>query len=113
VKKHSDVFEEKVPIWVFEEDVRFYFSSKRSGYRADGIIKFEGRKLTEIINTDHENKKYLPGVSLPENVFAIPDIAETIKDATAIVFVMPHQCESGSLQFAGIMLWLILGVSSR
>ena len=27
-----------------------------------------GRKLTEIINTDHENVKYLPGYKLPENV---------------------------------------------
>ena len=29
-----------------------------------------GRKLTEIINTDHENVKYLPGHKLPENVVA-------------------------------------------
>ena len=29
-------------MWVFEEEV-------------------DGRKLTEIINTDHENVKYLPG----------------------------------------------------
>ncbi|WVR07201.1 glycerol-3-phosphate dehydrogenase (NAD(+)) [Kwoniella sp. DSM 27419] len=73
VKEHSDVFDDsKVPIWVFEED-------------------FEGRKLTEVINQDHENKKYLPDVKLPENVVAVPDLEETVKDATAIVFVMPHQ----------------------
>lgn len=58
------------------------------------MVKFEGRKLTEIINEDHENKKYLPGVQLPENVKAIPDIGEAIKGATALVFVMPHQCTS-------------------
>jgi glycerol-3-phosphate dehydrogenase len=56
-------------------------------------LQFEGRKLTEIINEDHENKKYLPGVQLPENVKAVADIEETIKGATALVFVMPHQCE--------------------
>ena len=56
--------------------------------------QFEGRKLTEIINQDHENKKYLPGVQLPENVVAVPDIGEAVKGATAIVFVMPHQCIS-------------------
>ena len=50
--------------------------------------------MTEIINEDHENKKYLPGVQLPENVKAIPDIGEAIKGATALVFVMPHQCTS-------------------
>lgn len=27
-----------------------------------------GRKLTEIINTQHENVKYLPGHKLPPNV---------------------------------------------
>lgn len=30
-----------------------------------------GRKLTEIINTEHENIKYLPGHRLPENVVSI------------------------------------------
>ena len=38
----------------------------------------EGRKLTEIINQDHENVKYLPGVKLPENVVAVPDLVEGI-----------------------------------
>lgn len=50
--------------------------------------------MTEIINQDHENKKYLPGVQLPENVVAVPDIGEAVKGATALVFVMPHQCRS-------------------
>jgi hypothetical protein len=48
--------------------------------------------LTEIINQDHENKKYLPGVQLPENVVAVPDIGKAVEGATALVFVMPHQC---------------------
>lgn len=30
--------------------------------------EFEGQKLSEIINKEHENRKYLPGVKLPENV---------------------------------------------
>ncbi|WWC61698.1 glycerol-3-phosphate dehydrogenase (NAD(+)) [Kwoniella dejecticola CBS 10117] len=73
VKKHSDVFDDsRVPIWVFEEE-------------------YEGKKLTEIINTEHENKKYLPDVKLSENVVAIPDLVEAVKGATALVFVMPHQ----------------------
>ena len=38
-------------MWVFEEMIH-------------------DRKLTEIINTDHENVKYLPGFKLPENVVA-------------------------------------------
>ena len=28
----------------------------------------DGRKLSEIINTDHENPKYMPGIKLPDNV---------------------------------------------
>lgn len=42
-------FDNTVKMWVFEEMVN-------------------GRKLTEIINTDHENVKYLPGHKLPANV---------------------------------------------
>lgn len=42
-------FDKTVKMWVFEEMVN-------------------GRKLTEIINTEHENVKYLPGHKLPPNV---------------------------------------------
>jgi glycerol-3-phosphate dehydrogenase (NAD+) len=43
VVEKSDKFEKEVRMWVFEEMVN-------------------GRKLTEIINQDHENLKYLPGI---------------------------------------------------
>lgn len=36
-------------MWVFEELI-------------------DGEKLTEIINTKHQNVKYLPGIDLPTNV---------------------------------------------
>ncbi|RXK40869.1 glycerol-3-phosphate dehydrogenase (NAD(+)) [Tremella mesenterica] len=72
VLKHGNVFEERVPIWVYEEE-------------------FEGQKLTEIINTTHINKKYLPDVELPSNVVAVPDLVGAVKGATALIFVMPHQ----------------------
>ena len=49
------------------------------------------RKLTEIINQDHENIKYLPGHKLPTNVIAIPDVVEAAHDADIIIFVLPHQ----------------------
>lgn len=42
-------FATTVKMWVYEENVN-------------------GRKLTDIINIDHENVKYLPGYKLPENV---------------------------------------------
>lgn len=42
-------FATSVKMWVYEENIN-------------------GRKLTDIINTEHENVKYLPGYKLPENV---------------------------------------------
>lgn len=59
-------------MWVFEEMI-------------------DGKKLTEIINTKHENVKYLPGKKLPENVIAVPDIVEAAVDADLLIFVVPHQ----------------------
>jgi glycerol-3-phosphate dehydrogenase (NAD+) len=50
-----------------------------------------GEKLTEIINTRHENVKYLPGHKLPDNVVAVPDVVEAAKDADILIFVVPHQ----------------------
>lgn len=50
-----------------------------------------GRKLSEIINTDHENVKYLPGKKLPSNVIAVTDIVQAAKEADWIFFVVPHQ----------------------
>lgn len=47
--KSLQKFASTVKMWVFEETVN-------------------GRKLTDIINNDHENVKYLPGHKLPENV---------------------------------------------
>lgn len=65
-------FSSTVKMWVFEETVN-------------------GRKLTDIINNDHENVKYLPGHKLPENVVAVPNLSEAVQDADLLVFVIPHQ----------------------
>ncbi|XP_014092604.3 glycerol-3-phosphate dehydrogenase [NAD(+)], cytoplasmic isoform X1 [Bactrocera oleae] len=51
----------------------------------------DGKKLTEIINTTHENVKYLPGHKLPENVVAVPDLIDACKNADILIFVVPHQ----------------------
>ncbi|GCC21042.1 hypothetical protein chiPu_0000198 [Chiloscyllium punctatum] len=65
-------FATTVNMWVFEELVN-------------------GRKLTEILNQEHENVKYLPGYKLPENVVAIPDVKEAVRGADLLIFVVPHQ----------------------
>ncbi|XP_073318794.1 glycerol-3-phosphate dehydrogenase 1-like protein [Pagrus major] len=70
--KASNRFDPYVNMWVYEEMI-------------------EGKKLTEIINTEHENVKYLPGHKLPRNVVAVPEITEAVKGAKILVFVIPHQ----------------------
>lgn len=52
---------------------------------------FDGRKLSDIINTEHENLKYLPDIKLPNNIIAIPDVVRVTKDADILIFVLPHQ----------------------
>jgi len=51
----------------------------------------DGKKLTEIINSTHENIKYLPGTPLPHNVIADPNLETTVKGANILIFVLPHQ----------------------
>ncbi|CAF0777760.1 unnamed protein product [Rotaria sordida] len=51
----------------------------------------DGSKLTEVINKKHENVKYLPNKKIPDNIVAVPDLAEAVKDADILIFVIPHQ----------------------
>ncbi|XP_073161295.1 glycerol-3-phosphate dehydrogenase 1-like protein isoform X1 [Lepidochelys kempii] len=68
----SNRFDPVMKMWVFEEIIN-------------------GRKLTEIINKDHENVKYLPGHTLPKNVVAVADVVEASAGADIFIFVIPHQ----------------------
>ncbi|CAG0914668.1 unnamed protein product [Notodromas monacha] len=68
-----DYMVDEVKMWVFEE------------------VLEDGRKLTDVINTEHENVKYLKGFKLPDNVVAEPDILKSTLNADYLVFVMPHQ----------------------
>ncbi|XP_062374370.1 glycerol-3-phosphate dehydrogenase 1-like protein [Sardina pilchardus] len=70
--KGNNRFDPIVNMWVFEEMIN-------------------GKKLTEIINSEHENVKYLPGHKLPKNVVAVPEITDAVKGADILVFVLPHQ----------------------
>lgn len=85
-QERSKLFERTINMWVYEEQV-------------------EGRNLTDIINERHENVKYLPGVRLPENIVAEPDLLKAAKDATILIFVVPHQFITricGQLAAAGL-----------
>ncbi|CAK4071745.1 unnamed protein product [Aphanomyces euteiches] len=69
---HSTVFEPVINMWVFEELIN-------------------GRKLTQIINEEHENVKYLPGYKLPSNIVAVADLKEAAAQADVLIFCLPHQ----------------------
>ncbi|CAD5213315.1 unnamed protein product [Bursaphelenchus okinawaensis] len=98
-QQNPDVFDKTVRMWVFEEIVN-------------------GEKLSEVINTRHENVKYLPGKKLPENVVAVPDLLDSARNADVLIFVIPHQfvertCAQlkGHLKQGAEVVSLIKGVS--
>jgi hypothetical protein len=41
----------------------------------------QGSKLTDLINSRHENPKYLPGISLGDNTVADPDLESTVSSS--------------------------------
>ncbi|ESO90174.1 hypothetical protein LOTGIDRAFT_192340 [Lottia gigantea] len=97
VQQRNDVFSTIINMYMYEEMV-------------------DGKKLTEIVNMQHENIKYLPGVKLPENVIAVPDILEATTNADILIFVLPHQfvqkiCEQlkGKIKSSAIAVSLIKG----
>jgi glycerol-3-phosphate dehydrogenase (NAD+) len=72
VHRYPELFEENVNMYVYEEQI-------------------DGKPLTQIINEQHENVKYLPGVKLPENIKALPNVVDAAKGADLLIFVLPHQ----------------------
>jgi len=70
-------FEDVVNMWVFEEVV-----DDGNGNQV---------KLTDYINAKHENIKYLPGIRLPDNIRPVADLEEACRNATLLIFVVPHQ----------------------
>jgi len=72
-------FDSDVRMWVYDELVN-------------------GESLVHIINTRHENVKFLPGVRLPANVVAVANLTEAVSGCDFIVFVTPHQFLPGILK---------------
>lgn len=92
------------------------FQDEVNMYVYEEIIK--GQKLTDIINTKHENVKYLPGHILPENITAVPDIEQAAAVADILVFVVPHDiirtvCSNlvGKLKPSAVAISLIKGIA--
>jgi len=57
----------------------------------DEKVPGSSKMLSETINTQHENVMYLPGVKLPENLLAVPDLSQAAHEATLVIFVVPQQ----------------------
>lgn len=68
----NDEIDSEVKMWVHDELV-------------------QGRSLVDIINKEHVNVKYLPGINLTPGVVACADIKNVCHDADVLVFVVPHQ----------------------
>ncbi len=77
--QNEAVEEKKIKMWVFEETVN-------------------NKNLSEIINQDHENVKYLPNVKLPDSVIACPDLVTACRDADILLFILPHAFLPRTLQ---------------
>lgn len=74
--EHLSNVQTRVNMWVYEEVVE---------------VGGKQRKLSDVINEKRENVKYLPGIKIPKNVIAVPDLKEACRGATLIIFVLPHQ----------------------
>ncbi|KAI0523817.1 glycerol-3-phosphate dehydrogenase [Xylaria bambusicola] len=75
-KAHPELFEEKVQMWVYEEDVMH-----------EGKVE----KLSNVINTHHENIKYLPKIKLPTNLVANPSLEDAVQGSSILIFNLPHE----------------------
>ncbi|VBB30714.1 unnamed protein product [Acanthocheilonema viteae] len=71
-EKYRNDFDPKIRMWVHEEVIN-------------------EKKLTEIINTQHENVKYLPGKKLSPNVIAVADLVTACTNSDILIFVIPYQ----------------------
>ncbi|KIX00190.1 uncharacterized protein Z518_10328 [Rhinocladiella mackenziei CBS 650.93] len=87
--EHPELFERDVQMWVYEEEVQLDQKSKH--YNESSELSHRPQKLTRLINTFHENVKYLPGITLPHNVIANPSLTDAVKDSSILIFNMPHQ----------------------
>jgi len=72
-------------------------------YMFDEEVEHKGkkRKLSELFNETKENVKYLPGVTLPSHVKAEPDLKKAVKDADILIWVLPHQFVTKTVQIMG------------
>ncbi|XP_068156882.1 uncharacterized protein Gpdh3 [Drosophila tropicalis] len=64
-------FDARVHIYVYDELVRHNY-------------------LSEVMNDQQENIKYLPGIQLPKNLIAVNDLLEAAENADILIFATPQ-----------------------
>lgn len=97
VQTFPNDFDQTIKMWVFEEKIN---------------VHGEERLLSDCVNRDHENYKYLPGYKLPQNVIGVTSLKETVKDADILLFVVPHQfIHDACAQIKGHVKTTAMGVS--
>ena len=84
-----DFCDRQVNMWVHDEMVPVVDNNNNKTSSTNFAPQED--TLSHVINQRHENVKYLAGISLPENVVAVPDLAQACHEATLLVFVVPHQ----------------------
>jgi glycerol-3-phosphate dehydrogenase (NAD(P)+) len=67
------------------------------------VWEFDAEQVGAV-RTDGENKKFLPGVKLPESLRFTDDIAQSLEDAEAVVFAVPsHVVRPVAAEVAGML----------
>jgi glycerol-3-phosphate dehydrogenase (NAD+) len=95
-------------MWVYEEEVTIPESSPHYNSSKGNAPQ----KLTDIINTYHENVKYLPNIALPKNLIANPSVEDAVKGSSILIFNLPHQFIGRiSKQLQGHILPFARGIS--
>ncbi|MDH5478374.1 MAG: NAD(P)-dependent glycerol-3-phosphate dehydrogenase [Nitrospinota bacterium] len=61
-------------------------------------------EVTEDINTTHENRIFLPDVSLPANLTATCDMAQAVEGCRVILFVAPTQFMRATLEKLALVI---------
>lgn len=68
----------------------------------------DGKKLTEIINTTHENIKYLPGHQLPPNVVSITSFVLATYVNFQVLFLCAAARSSFTLKMCNISVSVVV-----
>jgi glycerol-3-phosphate dehydrogenase (NAD+) len=83
LKEHEKLFHPTLNLWVHEEIV--------NGEKLSTLINSKKENVKYLCHYECTNRRYLPGVKLPDNIKAVTDIETVAKDADILIFNFPHQ----------------------